>query len=403
MDGILNDKSFLRKIFNHATSIIIVLDEYKNIIDFNSTALKYLGISINNLTEMSFSNIVLEDDKDRINKCIDGIFDNTFDKPCEFFVQRKDGSIGLLEMNHFLHIVDDTSEDDPVHGYYADKYLVLYGNDVSEKRALQEGEKIEREKFETLFNNSGVGMAMIDLDLRYIDVNKTFCEMLQYDYDEVMKMTPKDLIYEDDSSIIDDVCNRLLYDKEENVQIEKQYKKKDSFVMWSYTTVTLHRTKDGKPLYYLATIQDISEKKYYEEKARENEKKYRLLFTRSFNAIAYKKLVFDRKGSVADYIILDANSAYERATGLKRNEIIGRPMRSKAQEHFKVSLDENMERLRHYELLVKEGKDVHLKDQMSRTFDRPIDVYYYILDSAEGILAVVFGDIDEDENLVIQP
>ena len=81
MDGILNDKSFLRKIFNHATSIIIVLDEYKNIIDFNSTALKYLGISINNLTEMSFSNIVLEDDKDRINKCIDGIFDNTFQPP----------------------------------------------------------------------------------------------------------------------------------------------------------------------------------------------------------------------------------------------------------------------------------------------------------------------------------
>ena len=146
----------------------------------------------------------------------------------------------------------------------------------------------------------------------------------------------------------------------------------------------------------LTIFMDYSElKKYYEEKAKDDEKKYRLLFDRSFNAIAYKKLIYDRKGKIQDYLIMDANETFERVTGLNRNEILGRPMKTKAQQHFKVTPKENINRLKRYDRILKDGKDVHYKSQPSRTFNKPIDVYYYIVDKNHDLIAVVFGDVDD--------
>ncbi|MHA1989288.1 MAG: hypothetical protein ACW98D_21930, partial [Promethearchaeota archaeon] len=51
-------------------------------------------------------------------------------------------------------------------------------------------------------------------------------------------------------------------------------------------------------------------------------------------------------------------------------------------------------RLKHYEQILKDGKDVHYTNQKLRTSDKEMDVYYYILDKKESIFAVVFGDID---------
>ena len=121
-----------------------------------------------------------------------------------------------------------------------------------------------------------------------------------------------------------------------------------------------------------------------------------MLFDHSFNAIAYKKLIYSRRGKIQDYVITDANQAFETATGFKRNEIIGQPMKLKAKKHFKVSVQENMDRLNRYDRILKGGVDVHFKSQPSRTLKKPIEVYYYILDKKEKLIAVVFGDIKDN-------
>jgi len=69
---------------------------------------------------------------------------------------------------------------------------------------------------------------------------------------------------------------------------------------------------------------DISDQKEIEEKPLESEEKYKELFNLIEQAVQVGEIVFDEKGRPIDNIILDVNLAYEKHSGLKREQVIGR-------------------------------------------------------------------------------
>ena len=69
---------------------------------------------------------------------------------------------------------------------------------------------------------------------------------------------------------------------------------------------------------------DISDRKELEEKPLESEEKYRELFNLIEHAVQIGEIVFDEKGQPIDNIILDVNLAYEKHSGLRREQVIGR-------------------------------------------------------------------------------
>ncbi len=58
-----------------------------------------------------------------------------------------------------------------------------------------------------------------------------------------------------------------------------------------------------------------------------SEGKYRLLFENMLNAFAFHRIVLDAQGKPVDYIFLEVNDAFERMTGLRREDIIGKGVR----------------------------------------------------------------------------
>jgi hypothetical protein len=64
--------------------------------------------------------------------------------------------------------------------------------------------------------------------------------------------------------------------------------------------------------------------KLSEEAARESEEKYRSLFENMIDGFAFHKVVVDEAEKTVDYVFLEVNSAFERLTGLQRNDIIGK-------------------------------------------------------------------------------
>ncbi|MFH1155244.1 MAG: transporter substrate-binding domain-containing protein [Pseudomonadota bacterium] len=57
---------------------------------------------------------------------------------------------------------------------------------------------------------------------------------------------------------------------------------------------------------------------------KESEEKFRLLFENMINGFALHKLIVNEKSQPADYVFMDVNPAFERLTGLKRENILGR-------------------------------------------------------------------------------
>ena len=89
--------------------------------------------------------------------------------------------------------------------------------------------------------------------------------------------------------------------------------------------------EDGKVLRVIGTFMDITEQKLTRENLlkrelalRESEEKSRLLITTMQQGLAVHEIILDEGGLPIDYRFLDVNDSYERITGLKREEIIGK-------------------------------------------------------------------------------
>ena len=68
----------------------------------------------------------------------------------------------------------------------------------------------------------------------------------------------------------------------------------------------------------------INKQRQAENKIHASEKKYRALFDNMLDGFAYCKMIFDEKGVPVDFEYLEINDAFERLTGLKRDDVVGK-------------------------------------------------------------------------------
>jgi PAS domain S-box-containing protein len=67
----------------------------------------------------------------------------------------------------------------------------------------------------------------------------------------------------------------------------------------------------------------LAEGKKSEEPAKESERKYRSLYDVMSEGVCFHKIIYDQSGKAEDYVITDANPAFEKITGIKREESVG--------------------------------------------------------------------------------
>ena len=80
----------------------------------------------------------------------------------------------------------------------------------------------------------------------------------------------------------------------------------------------------GTPLCMMASFIEVTERRKAEEALAENEQRYRLLVEAMAEGVALHELEFDNAGHAADYRIIDINPAYEKHTGLTREQALGK-------------------------------------------------------------------------------
>jgi PAS domain S-box-containing protein len=121
------------------------------------------------------------------------------------------------------------------------------------------------EEFRTVFEKGPLGMAISDARSRFIKVNPMFCTMLGYSQEELLTKSFADITHPD--HLKEDIAQvkRLSAGEIPEYTTEKQYIKKNGDVIWASVVVSVVRDMDGKFLYYLAMISDISERKAVEE------------------------------------------------------------------------------------------------------------------------------------------
>jgi PAS domain S-box-containing protein len=132
-------------------------------------------------------------------------------------------------------------------------------------------------RFRGAFNASAIGMALVSLDGRFLQVNPALCAIADYEEHELLQTTLPEITLPEDIGTDGDLVRQLLANDIPSYQIEKRYLRQDGEVIWGRLTVSLVRDTTGTPLYFVTQFQDITPYKAIGAKLREAEARYRRL------------------------------------------------------------------------------------------------------------------------------
>jgi PAS domain S-box-containing protein len=176
--------------------------------------------------------------------------------------------------------------------------------------ALRESE----ERFSLTLNEAPIGMALVALDGRFTRVNRVLCEIVGYTPDELTGLSFQAITHPEDLNTDLEFVGQLTRGEIPRYQLGKRYIRKDGTNVDIMLSCSVLRGRDGAPLYYVAQIEDITERKRLEDRLRLAEAKSSGILSISADAI----ISIDE-----DQRITLFNEGAERIFGYSRAEAIG--------------------------------------------------------------------------------
>jgi diguanylate cyclase (GGDEF)-like protein/PAS domain S-box-containing protein len=114
--------------------------------------------------------------------------------------------------------------------------------------------------FESAFRHAAIGMSLVSLDGRFLQVNDALCRIVGYPREELLALDFQTITHPDDLDIDLGRVQALVAGEIESYDLEKRYLHRDGHVVWILLTVSLV-TADGRPHFFISQVQDISEQK----------------------------------------------------------------------------------------------------------------------------------------------
>ena len=120
--------------------------------------------------------------------------------------------------------------------------------------------------FEHAFAHAAIGMALVDMDGRFLRVNDALCRITGYPRDQLEVRSLRELSHPADLDLDATQLVRLMHGDLSSYQIERRYLHADGRELWVLLTVSLVRDDRNRPLYLISQLQDISERKELERR-----------------------------------------------------------------------------------------------------------------------------------------
>lgn len=151
------------------------------------------------------------------------------------------------------------------------KYRIVNVQDISERKQAEQALRDSQEFFRTLFDAAAVGMAIADVNGRYVRVNKAMVDFVGYTEAELLSMCFQDITHPDDVGPNVHQRDRLLAGTCEKVQMEKRYIRKDGREVWALMVVTTVPNSNGPPQFSIGQMLDIDALKRSEQHLKESQ------------------------------------------------------------------------------------------------------------------------------------
>ncbi len=157
--------------------------------------------------------------------------------------------------------------------------------DITEYKRMEDALQNSEERFRMAFAQAAVGQALCNKEVKFIQVNKAFCDITGYTEQELISRSLASITYPEDFPAGMEQIRELLSGKTDSFIIEKRFIRKSGDPVWVRNSVAAVRDKLGDISNFIALSEDITERKKAEECLRSSEEKYRSIFEETKDVI----------------------------------------------------------------------------------------------------------------------
>lgn len=148
--------------------------------------------------------------------------------------------------------------------------------DITEILQARAEARMAAEKFAGAFTSAALGMALVSLEGRWLDVNDALCRILGYAREELLQVDFQRLTHPDDLQADLALVQDLLAGRCSHYHLEKRFLDRNGRVIWTRLSVSLVRNERGEPVHFVSQIQDISAQRSSEQRLFESEQRSRI-------------------------------------------------------------------------------------------------------------------------------
>ncbi len=139
--------------------------------------------------------------------------------------------------------------------------------DITQRKQAEAALRASEERFRGGFENSPIGMALVGLDGRFVEVNSTLARMLGYDDPSELAGQSFTNIVDPDHEALGEAARQRIIEAG-TVHGERRYVRTDGTSVYALYGATLVRDADGQPSVIFAQVEDITERRRAEEEIR---------------------------------------------------------------------------------------------------------------------------------------
>ena len=149
--------------------------------------------------------------------------------------------------------------------------------DITERKRVEDTLRESEERFSGAFEHAPIGVALVSPDGRWLKVNRALCELVGYSELELLARTFQDITHPDDLDTDLENVRRILAGEIRSYQMEKRYVHAQGHLVTVLLNVSLVRDGQDQPRYFIAQIQDITERKLAEQALQTSTEEFRTL------------------------------------------------------------------------------------------------------------------------------
>ncbi len=132
--------------------------------------------------------------------------------------------------------------------------------DITERKQAEEYLRESEERFRKAFDAAPIGVALVSPQGQFFKVNHSLCEIVGYTEAEMLNLTMMEITHSEDSEADFELMQKLLANEIRVYQVEKRYLHKRGDTIHTLLNVSLVKDRHRRPLYFIAQIQDISDR-----------------------------------------------------------------------------------------------------------------------------------------------